>query len=128
VKIKNGVSKWMLREIVKELLGNEVAFAPKRPLQTPQREWMSNELKGYIEKQVAQFNSICAHKRKGGMGVYIFFFFFFFLQYIYNHPSLPSEYAVVTGELRCILCFMSYRSYCVFLNKKSTGEQSSPIV
>jgi asparagine synthase (glutamine-hydrolysing) len=57
VKIKDGVSKWMLREIVKDLLGTEVALAPKRPLQTPQREWMSNELKEYIEKQVAQFSN-----------------------------------------------------------------------
>lgn len=57
VKIKDGVSKLMLREIVKDLLGTAVALAPKRPLQTPQREWMSNELKDYIERQVAQFSS-----------------------------------------------------------------------
>ena len=57
VKIKDGVSKWMLREIFKDLLGTEVALAPKRPLQTPQREWMSNELKEYVEKQVTQFSN-----------------------------------------------------------------------
>uniref|UniRef100_UPI0040483129 BamA/TamA family outer membrane protein n=1 Tax=Flavobacterium sp. TaxID=239 RepID=UPI0040483129 len=28
--------KWMLRKIVKDLLGNELALAPKRPLQTPE--------------------------------------------------------------------------------------------
>ena len=38
----------MLREIVKDLLGSEVALAPKRALQTPQREWMANELHAYV--------------------------------------------------------------------------------
>ncbi|MCH8535872.1 MAG: asparagine synthase (glutamine-hydrolyzing) [Flavobacteriaceae bacterium] len=42
-KIKNGQGKYLLREILKEYSQN-VAFAPKRPLQTPQREWLAGSL------------------------------------------------------------------------------------
>jgi asparagine synthase (glutamine-hydrolysing) len=55
VKIKNGRSKWLLREIVKELLGNGLALAPKRPLQTPQREWIDKDLKQFVNEQIEQF-------------------------------------------------------------------------
>jgi len=55
VKIKNGVSKWMLREIVKDLLGNEVALAPKRPLQTPQREWIASNLNQFMNEEIYSF-------------------------------------------------------------------------
>ncbi len=57
MKIKNGQGKWMLREIVKELLGNEVALAPKRPLQTPQREWMAHELHAYVDEKIVEFSN-----------------------------------------------------------------------
>jgi len=51
-KIKGNVHKYLLREIVSEILPNEVTYAPKRPLQTPQREWMANELRGFSESAV----------------------------------------------------------------------------
>ncbi|WP_264559529.1 asparagine synthase (glutamine-hydrolyzing) [Flavobacterium sp. N2270] len=57
MKIKHGQGKWMLREIVKELLGNEVALAPKRPLQTPQREWMAHELHAYVDEKIVEFSN-----------------------------------------------------------------------
>jgi len=57
MKIHNGQSKWMLREIVKDLLGDGIALAPKRPLQTPQREWMAEELKEFINKKINSFAS-----------------------------------------------------------------------
>jgi asparagine synthase (glutamine-hydrolysing) len=44
LKFKNGQSKWMLREIATKLLGNQIALAPKRPLQTPQREWIKYKI------------------------------------------------------------------------------------
>jgi asparagine synthase (glutamine-hydrolysing) len=43
-KISDGVGKKMLREIVKELLPVSLVETPKRPLQTPQREWLRGEL------------------------------------------------------------------------------------
>ncbi|MRX67894.1 asparagine synthase (glutamine-hydrolysing) [Flavobacterium resistens] len=47
-KIKNGISKFMLREIASEYFEDELIFAPKRPLQTPQREWLAVDLKQWI--------------------------------------------------------------------------------
>lgn len=56
VKINQGNTKWMLRQISQELLSDKVALAPKRPLQTPQREWIANELNDYIAKKIQQFS------------------------------------------------------------------------
>ncbi|WP_418637695.1 asparagine synthase (glutamine-hydrolyzing) [Winogradskyella sp.] len=47
-KINNGVQKFMLREIVADYLSDSITYAPKRPLQTPQREWLGNELKEFV--------------------------------------------------------------------------------
>ncbi|WP_158727927.1 MULTISPECIES: asparagine synthase (glutamine-hydrolyzing) [unclassified Flavobacterium] len=49
-KIKNGVTKFMLREIAAEYLANDLAFAPKRALQTPQREWLAEDLKEWVSQ------------------------------------------------------------------------------
>jgi asparagine synthase (glutamine-hydrolysing) len=57
MKIKNGQGKWMLREIVKDLLGSEVALAPKRALQTPQREWLAHELHAYVDEKIVEFSN-----------------------------------------------------------------------
>jgi asparagine synthase (glutamine-hydrolysing) len=48
-KIANGVSKKILREIVKKLLPSGLIEAPKRPLQTPQREWLRGELREWAD-------------------------------------------------------------------------------
>jgi asparagine synthase (glutamine-hydrolysing) len=58
VKIKNGQSKWMLRQLVGNLLTDKIALAPKRPLQTPQREWISNELKISFTEKISQFGKL----------------------------------------------------------------------
>jgi asparagine synthase (glutamine-hydrolysing) len=47
-KIQNGITKFMLREIASEYLANDLVFAPKRALQTPQREWLAEDLKGWV--------------------------------------------------------------------------------
>lgn len=49
-KIKNDLTKFMLREIASEYLVNDLVFAPKRALQTPQREWLGEDLKKWVEK------------------------------------------------------------------------------
>lgn len=49
-KIKNFVTKFMLREIASEYLANDLVFAPKRPLQTPQREWLAEDLKNWVKE------------------------------------------------------------------------------
>jgi asparagine synthase (glutamine-hydrolysing) len=47
-KIKSGITKFMLREIASEYLDDSLVFAPKRPLQTPQREWLAEDLKEWV--------------------------------------------------------------------------------
>ena len=44
-KIAEGTGKWLLRKIVAPLLPAGVVEAPKRPVQTPQREWLRGELR-----------------------------------------------------------------------------------
>lgn len=53
-KIKSGISKFMLREIASEYFGKDLVFSPKRPLQTPQREWLSEDLKEWVEQSFTQ--------------------------------------------------------------------------
>jgi asparagine synthase (glutamine-hydrolysing) len=48
-KIRNGETKFMLREIAAEHLANDLVFAPKRALQTPQREWLATDLKEWVK-------------------------------------------------------------------------------
>lgn len=56
MKIKDGQGKWVLRQLVQQSLGN-IALAPKRPLQTPQREWIAGELSGFVEERVQALQS-----------------------------------------------------------------------
>ncbi len=51
-KIADGVGKKMLREMVKKLLPASVSEAPKRPLQTPQREWLRGELREWANEHI----------------------------------------------------------------------------
>lgn len=57
VKFDNGNTKWMLRQISQNLLGNKIALAPKRALQTPQREWIANELEAYVQERISVFSN-----------------------------------------------------------------------
>lgn len=58
MKIQNGQTKWLLRDLVKDYIGNTIALAPKRALQTPQREWISQELKPYFSEKIEQFSKM----------------------------------------------------------------------
>lgn len=51
-KIKNGTQKYLLRQMVAEMLNDNIVYAPKRPLQTPQREWLQKDLKTYVAAQI----------------------------------------------------------------------------
>jgi len=46
-KINGNAHKWLLRQIAAELLPAGVVEAPKRPLSTPQREWLREPLKDW---------------------------------------------------------------------------------
>lgn len=51
-KIRDGVGKWMLRSIVRGMVPAGVVEAPKRPLQTPQREWLRGPLRDWAEAMI----------------------------------------------------------------------------
>jgi asparagine synthase (glutamine-hydrolysing) len=58
-KIADGKHKWFLREVAKRYLPTQLVEAPKRPLQTPQREWLRGPLRHWaadlIETAVSGF-------------------------------------------------------------------------
>jgi asparagine synthase (glutamine-hydrolysing) len=51
-KISGGTHKKMLREIVRKILPPEIVTAPKRALQTPQREWLRGALREWANEQI----------------------------------------------------------------------------
>src|SRR5215813_848725 len=61
-KIRNGTHKWLLRQIARELAPSRVVEAPKRPLQTPQREWLKGPLCKWAEDTIEE-----AISRYGGV-------------------------------------------------------------
>jgi asparagine synthase (glutamine-hydrolysing) len=53
-KIKEGVRKRLLRKIAQDLLPDGVVEAPKRPLQTPQREWLRGPLREWARECIEE--------------------------------------------------------------------------
>ncbi len=51
-KIKDGVGKALPRELAQRLVPAQVRLAPKRPLQTPQREWLRGQLSEWARGQI----------------------------------------------------------------------------
>jgi asparagine synthase (glutamine-hydrolysing) len=54
-KIQRGEGKYFLRKMARTYLPDGLRLAPKRPVQTPQREWLSNELKEWAQHYVNKF-------------------------------------------------------------------------
>ncbi len=53
-KIVNGTHKWLLRRMAQQLLPDGVVEAPKRPLQTPQREWLRDPLRQWAGDRIEE--------------------------------------------------------------------------
>ncbi|MDA3874523.1 MAG: asparagine synthase (glutamine-hydrolyzing) [Kiritimatiellae bacterium] len=51
-KIRDGQGKWLPRMLANQLLPPGVALAPKRPVQSPQREWLQGCLAPWAETQI----------------------------------------------------------------------------
>ena len=51
-KINKGISKFLIREIASAILPNDIAFTPKRALQTPQREWLFDQLRDLSKSSI----------------------------------------------------------------------------
>lgn len=64
MKLQNGTTKWLLRDLMKMSLSSSIALAPKRALQTPQREWISNELKDYFSFKIDLFSNLSFVNKK----------------------------------------------------------------
>ena len=47
-KLREGKRKWIMREIIKDYLQTSLTDAPKRPIQTPQREWLSHDHRDWV--------------------------------------------------------------------------------
>ncbi len=48
-KYFNEQTKYGLRQYARQYIGSQLALAPKRPLQTPQREWLRHELRDWAD-------------------------------------------------------------------------------
>jgi len=51
-KIRGGVQKWLVRHIMRKALPGSIAEAQKRPVQTPQREWLRGVLRGWADDRI----------------------------------------------------------------------------
>jgi asparagine synthase (glutamine-hydrolysing) len=51
-KINQGQGKWLVRKLASKLLPGEIRLAPKRGVQTPQREWFKDELGDWVKENV----------------------------------------------------------------------------
>jgi asparagine synthase (glutamine-hydrolysing) len=51
-KINGATHKWLLRQLAAQLLPSGVVEAPKRPVQTPQREWLRGPLWPWAMEQI----------------------------------------------------------------------------
>lgn len=52
LKVFNNTGKFLLRQIVGSLLPEAIRLAPKRPLQTPQREWLQGDLREWVNDKI----------------------------------------------------------------------------
>lgn len=57
-KVQNGQGKHLLRKIAREFLPDKVRLAPKRALQTPQREWLGHELQDWTYERICEFSEV----------------------------------------------------------------------
>ncbi|MDN3204742.1 asparagine synthase (glutamine-hydrolyzing) [Algoriphagus sediminis] len=69
-KRKGGVQKYILRQVANKYLGDSITLAPKRPLQTPQREWLGSELKDWAGDRISELAHNSAWFEKGKMMQY----------------------------------------------------------
>lgn len=61
-KIRDGERKWLMRRITGRITPEGIARAPKRPVQTPQREWLRGPLKAWAKEHIE--NAISALDKK----------------------------------------------------------------
>ena len=60
-KIQAGKGKYLIRKIAQQYIPAQVGEAPKRPVQTPQREWMAEDLKPWVEQLLNEHAELLSH-------------------------------------------------------------------
>jgi asparagine synthase (glutamine-hydrolysing) len=60
-KIQNGQGKYLVRKLAEEIIPKKVSEAPKRALQTPQREWLADDLKPWVEQLLHEHADTLSH-------------------------------------------------------------------
>jgi asparagine synthase (glutamine-hydrolysing) len=53
-KIRDGQDRWLLRRLSAPFVPEGVRQATKRPLQTPQREWLRGPLREWADERIAE--------------------------------------------------------------------------
>lgn len=56
-KLKNNQGKQLLRDVISKYVDSNVTYTPKRPLQTPQREWLGDDLKEFVQERINSIKS-----------------------------------------------------------------------
>ena len=56
MKLQQHQTKWLLRKIASRYLHKDISYAPKRAVQTPQREWLAAELKPLVEDAIVRLS------------------------------------------------------------------------
>jgi asparagine synthase (glutamine-hydrolysing) len=57
-KIRNGVQKYLVRDLMTNYMSDNISLAPKRPLQTPQREWLGEDLRDWVHDTVEGLSDV----------------------------------------------------------------------
>jgi asparagine synthase (glutamine-hydrolysing) len=57
-KIREGEQKWFLRRLANRFVPSQVAEAPKRPVQTPQREWLQGPLREWADESIKKVSRL----------------------------------------------------------------------
>lgn len=57
-KIQADTGKWMLRRMAARLAPGDLLDSPKRPVQTPQREWLRGPLAGWVDQRIEDATAV----------------------------------------------------------------------
>lgn len=60
-KIQAGKGKYLIRKIAQQYIPAQVGEAPKRAVQTPQREWLAEDLKPWVEQLINKHADLLSH-------------------------------------------------------------------
>ena len=56
-KINGDTGKYLVRQLANKIIPNKISEAPKRAVQTPQREWLADDLSKWVNQLIAENKS-----------------------------------------------------------------------